>query len=117
MNRETKTFKTPLGKELIVKSYMTARERENLLNIFDELDKEILKKQVEGKNVSLKNIESAKKYIEIMVVSYDESGKSGTSDNKKIIENLLDSPIAEYDFVIGECIKASTGDFQSVKSS
>ncbi len=110
MEREKKTLTTPLGKELVVKTYMTARERESLVTSFDGLEKEIADKVAKGEAPTLKSIDAAKKYVEIMVIAY-----AGIPNDGNLVASLMDLPVKEFDFVVTESINSATGDFQLVK--
>lgn len=108
MERETKTITTPKGKELIVKTYLTARERNELRNIYlstMKIDKS--GEVIDGFSGSL--METAeRKLLEIVVISY-----AGNKEN--ILNNLLDEIPEEYDFVVAESGKVNGGNFQSAK--
>lgn len=108
MERETKKITTPKDKELIVKTYLTARERNELRNIYlstMKIDK--TGEVVDGFSGSL--METAeRKLIEIAVVSYAEN-------KEDILNRLLDEMPEEYDFVVAEAGKINGGNFQTAK--
>lgn len=110
MERKTKTLQTPLGKELIVKEYVTARERNELRAIllgnmkFDTEGKEIGQAQLSGDTLEV----SEKKLVEVIVTSYD-----GSAEN--ILERLLDSTPDEYDFVVKEAMEVNKGNLITAK--
>lgn len=108
MERETKKLKTPGGKEVELKTYLTARERNELRAVF------LNGIAIEPSSTQIKEIsgavvdEAERKLIELAVVSYD-----GNREN--ILERLLDSTPEEYDFVVAEANKINTGNFQKAK--
>lgn len=108
MNRETKTHQTPSGKEVVMKTYMTARERNELRHVL--LHDAKLDMQSNGiKDVAADSLEAAeKKFIEIMVTSYDGS-------SEKILDRLLDGRPDDYDFVVKQAQEASNEDFSKAK--
>ncbi len=110
MERETKKIKTPLGKEVELKTYLTAGERNELRRIYLENMKVEAKEGVPAiKEIPGTLVEQAeKKLIELAVVSYD-----GSSEN--IFGRLLDSMPEEYDFVIEEANKIGKGNFPQAK--
>jgi hypothetical protein len=108
--RETKTITTPAGKELVLKTYITARERNELRGIYLNS----LKVETENNNPTIKEIsgsvveQAEKKIIELAVVSYDNSQDG-------IIDRLLDGTSEEYDFAVAEANKISSGNFPKAK--
>jgi hypothetical protein len=108
MERETKKIKTPSGKEVELKTYLTARERNELRNIF------LKGMTVEPSTAQIKEIsgelieEAEKKLIEIVVVSFDNSAEN-------IIGRILDGTPEDYDFIVSEANKISTGNFTKAK--
>jgi hypothetical protein len=109
-NRETKKIKTPSGKEVELKIYLTARERNELRNIY--LNE--MKIEAKGETPVIKEIpgsiveKTERKVIELTVVSYD-----GSKDN--ILERILDSLPEDYDFIVNEANKVGSGNFQKAK--
>jgi len=107
--RPTETLETPAKKQLVLKSYITARERNTLRAVF-------------GKHVEVKDDGSAamgkmditgidvaeREMITAMVVSYD-----GITEN--ITDTLLDQSPEEYDFVISKCNELLTANFTKSK--
>lgn len=110
MERETRKIKTPAGKELEIKTYLTARERNQLRGAFlssMKLDTESTQvKEVGGEVLEV----AEKKLLEVAVVEYD--GKKATTD---ILNALLDGTPAEYDFVVAEANKISAGNLVKAK--
>lgn len=108
MERETKKLKTPSGKELELKSYLTARERNELRGVFlkgmtvDPTTAQI--KEIGGSVVE----EAERKLLELAVVSYD-------GNLERIIDRILDGTPEDYDFVVAEANKIGTGNFQKAK--
>jgi hypothetical protein len=106
--RETKKIKTPSGKEVEIKTYLTARERNELRAVFlknmevDPTTNQI--KEIKGSVIE----EAERKILELAIVSYD-----GSSEN--IIERLLEGTPEDYDFVVAEVNKISTGNFMMAK--
>ena len=104
MERETKTIKTPLGRELVLKTYLTARERNELRRVYlDNMEigaeeKGFAVKEMKGSVVE----ELERKLIGLVVVSYD-----GSKEN--VFERLLDATPEEYDFVVDQANKVSVG--------
>lgn len=108
MTSETKTIKTPSGKEVILKSYLTARERNELRGIFLRAMK-ISPSGEQTQEISGEVTEQAEqKLIELAVISYD-----GSAEN--ILERLLNSAPEEYDFVVAEANRISAGNFQKAE--
>lgn len=111
MERETNTITTPAGKELIIKTYLTARERNELRDIFAaQMKMDVSNGKVLGSNeISGELLAKAeKKLLGLMIVSYAGS-------NENVYERLGDELPAEYDFVVAECNKAEKGNFQTAK--
>ncbi len=110
MSEENKKIKTPAGKELILKPYMTARDRNSLRSVYltgmkiENSEGELNFKEIPGGVIE----EAEKKLIEISVLSYDGS-------TEKIVDRLLDGKPEEYDFVVAEANKLGTGFFQKAK--
>jgi len=97
MERETRTITTPKGHEAVLKTYLTARERNVLRNVYLEEVKIDTKNGESGINdLGGSIIEKAEhKLIEVAVISY--KGKTGD-----VLNDLLDETPEEYDFVINE---------------
>ena len=109
MERETKTLTTPLGKELKVKTYITAGERNKVRGVFlssMKIDPNNGGKVQEIGGDTLEVAEHA--YIDSVVVSYD-----GSTEN--ILGRLLESSPDEYDFVVGAANKIGGGNFLKAK--
>lgn len=108
MERETKKLNTPQGKELVLKTYLTARERNELRGLY-LADMKIDEKGGILEGVSGGIIEQAEqKLISLVVVSY-----AGSKEN--ILNALLDEIPGEYDFVVSEAGKVNGGNFQPAK--
>lgn len=102
MNRETKTLQTPEGKELIIKSFLSARERNQIRNVYLSGMKIDMGAGGQVKEMDGSLLETAeKKLIEVTIVSYD-----GGSEN--VLDMLLDSAPSEYDFVVAEATKLNS---------
>ncbi|GIW70360.1 MAG: hypothetical protein KatS3mg101_1107 [Patescibacteria group bacterium] len=108
MERETKKIKTPSGKEVELKTYLTARERNELRNIFLK-GMTVEPSTAQVKEISGELIEEAeRKLIELAVVSFDNSAEN-------IIGRILDGTPEDYDFIVSEANKISTGNFTKAK--
>lgn len=114
MERETIKLTTPLGKELIIKSFMNAKERNAIKSAFLEgikidpndignEDSHVMK-DVDA-SIMLK---AEKRTFEQLIISY-----AGSSEN--ISDRLEQATPAEYDFVVAELNKVTKGNFQSAK--
>ncbi len=110
MERETIKTKTPLGKELELKAWLTARERNELRRVFLEgVHIDPNRQDANLKDLSGDVLEKAEhKYIEIVVAKYDGS-------SERTLERLLDATPAEYDFVVAEAGKVDKGNFTQAK--
>ena len=110
MERTTKTLQTPLRKEIVLKEYVTARERNELRSIllgnmkFDTEGKEIGQAELSGNTLEI----SERKMLEVIVTSYD-----GNAEN--IIDRLLDSTPEEYDFAVKEAMEVNKGNLIAAK--
>lgn len=113
MERETKTFMTPQGKELKIKTYLTARERNQLRDSLlkeSNFSVENGEAQMGGMKLSGKALtESQNELIKVAVASY-----GGITAPDAILETLLDSTAEEYDFVVLEAGKINQN-FQGTK--
>ena len=109
MERETKTVTTPENKELVLKSYLTAKERNGyLLELAaNGLTKASLDDAHESA-VTVATIKSAKKLFETAIVRYD-----GSAEN--IAERLDDVKSDEYDFVLNAAGEVLAGNFRKAK--
>lgn len=110
MERETIKIQTPSGKELELKSYLTARERNELRRVFLEgVHIDPNKQDANLKDLSGDVLEKAEhKYVEIIVAKYDGS-------SERVLERLLDASPSEYDFVVAEASKVDKGNFTRAK--
>lgn len=110
MERKTNALKTPLGKEIVLKEYVTARERNSLRSVllsnmkFDTEGKELGQAELSGNTLEL----SETKMIEVIVVSYDGS-------NENIVDRLLDSTPEEYDFAVKAAMEINKGNLIAAK--
>ncbi|MBI4119240.1 MAG: hypothetical protein HY456_00145 [Parcubacteria group bacterium] len=108
MDRPTNKIKTPAGKEAELKTYLTARERNQLRSVFLEgvnITPETSQPKIGDLSGTL--LEKAEqKLLELALVSYD-----GAPENA--IERLLDASPEEYDFVVAEANKI--GNFKQAK--
>jgi len=97
-NRETKTIKTLLGKDLVVYSYATGGEARQL----EQHYLKIAKVELDSASVpSFKDVDPSvlfdveKEMLRLLVVSYD-----GKTDS--VVETLLDLPQDEYECIVKE---------------
>jgi len=102
MEREVKAFTTPSGKPFEIKTYLTARERNDLRAIY--LENVTVNAQTAQSTLAdltgpvLEKVE--KKILELVIASYD-----GTADN--ILDRLLDGSPEDYDFIVAEAGKVA----------
>jgi hypothetical protein len=119
--RPTQTLQTPEGRELVLKTYINARE-------FNEIKKSFLSAvkidlaaatsekaaqeaiSAAAQQISLADISEANEYAAIRAIaqSYD-----GSPEN--IVERLLDASPEEYNFASREVQKVQTGGFKTAK--
>jgi hypothetical protein len=110
MERETKTISLPSGKEVVLKSYLNARERNEYRNVFFSN----FKIGLEAKGPEVKEVsgdvmvKAEEKLIESAVVSFD-----GSSEN--ILSRLLDGKPEDYDTLVIEAGKIAGANFQTAK--
>lgn len=96
--RETKKVTTPSGKEVELKTYITARERNQLRNVLLE-KAEVDNAGKVSSNLSGATLEKSQyTTIELVVVSYDGSTET-------ILDRILDGSPADYDFIVDEASK------------
>lgn len=115
MERPTQTIKTPSEKDLIIKTYFTARER----NAIREISLEAMKVKMDNQgNVISNDMEMSgtlltklnQTMIKQGVVSY-----AGQTNEDAILNNLLDGMPEEYDFVVSEVSKLQTSNLTTAK--
>ena len=100
-NRPTNQLTTPAGKQLELKTYMTAGERNQLRAVYLQSVKVKAGEDGQAELGELNGdvVERAeRKIIELLVVSYDGS-------NENILGRLLNATPEEYDFVVTESNK------------
>jgi hypothetical protein len=108
MQRETKTLTTPLGKELVIKAWLTHKERSDFASA--------VSREVKGLGIDMEaaqeSVEATLKILPLLtkaaVISYDGSAE-------KIDERLDDLRSDESDFVATEAAKIVRGNFQATK--
>jgi hypothetical protein len=113
MDRETKTITTKNGHNILVKTYLTAREANQIKGItLSKLNYEgsegDIKTNVKLAGTSL--LDEELKILEISVVSID--GKT-----EKIMEVLQDMPFDEYQEVVDQAKELTKGLFPQPKSN
>lgn len=98
--RETITLKTPLAKEVVIKSYLTGREKRNIRKVYTQNLKQVTDEsgntRYETNNTDDLVSMAEDALLQNAVVSYD-----GKTEN--IVESLLDAPAEEYNFVLEAC--------------
>lgn len=107
-DRQTQKLTTPSGKEFELKTYLTARERNELRAVFlQNVSVDPTTSQPKVKELAGELLEQAeRKVLEIAIISYD-----GAAEN--IIERLLDGSPEDYDFIVAEANKI--GNFKQPK--
>ncbi len=112
MNRETKKLTTPSGKEFEVKTYLTAKERNELMAVFlEKVQVDPTTGEKKGDIFANELLDKGnRKVVELAVVSYD-----GSSENiLERIENAGHPQSSEdYDFIVAEANKL--GNFKQPK--
>lgn len=110
MNDQQKVeLTTPSGKEFSLKTFITARERNNIRSIFFEGMKVNVASGENSQDISGKIFEQSEtKLIETLVISFDGS-------EEKILDRLLDCSPEDYDFVTKECDKIAKGSLTPAK--
>lgn len=105
MEREIKTLKTPEGKELILKSFITAKERNDFLVSIE--DDGISSERLGTFAVAIKLFN---KLLKLVGAVYD-----GQTDCDLIVGQLENGPSGEYDFVLEQANIIITGNFTQAK--
>lgn len=107
MDRETKKIITPSGKEVELKTYLTAGEEKELRLVFlkgTKMDIDMETQKPIFKDVSGAIADDAEnKLIEIMLVSLD-----GSKEN--ILSRILELRKEEFDFIVEEINKITKPD-------
>ena len=109
-NRPTKAITLPSGKIAELKTYVTARERNDLRDVFYR----DLKVGAEGGKAEIKEIsgevmsKAEAKLLQLILVSYDGSAESA-------YDRLLEGTPEDYDEVVREANKISGGNFPKAK--
>ena len=110
MNRETKVITLKSDKKAEIKTYLTARERNELRGVFFGN----FKIDAAGGKPEIKEIDGSvlgkaeEKLLELAVVSFD-----GSTEN--VLQRLLDGSTADYDEVVAEAGKVEGGNFTEAK--
>lgn len=113
MERETTSFKTPGGHEVVLKTYLTAREANQLKQVLYKSINMSMTDIASGKT-EIKDIpatallEQEREALKTVIVSLD-----GNQEN--VVERLLDLRSDEYDAVIAEVNKVTKSNFQTAK--
>lgn len=112
-NRPTIKIKAPSEKEVEIKTYLTARERRQIREVYINAVKQEVGEDGKPKmgGVSGEILSKADEMlIQVAVVSYDGSAED-------ILSRLLDGQdnIDDYEFIVAEAGKISKGNFQTAK--
>jgi hypothetical protein len=115
MERETKIIITPVGKKNIeIHTYITGREKRALTNVYldGKLGFDIENQKVD--NISHDMIDKAQDLaFKTCVVSID-----GKKDGEiQLVEAILDLQSPDYDFVVAEINKVTTGTLDEEKKT
>lgn len=104
MNRETKIIETPIGKHKIeIKTYLTGREKRAITNVYLESGIEVSPDSESVKGITPEFIDKAQDLAwNTIVCSID-----GNAEN--IVNTILDMRIEDYEFVVSEVNKITTG--------
>lgn len=108
---ENKKIVTPLGKELELKPFLTAREYRQIRSVYVEAMKTTV---TDGAVTPVADFNGAvvdqaeDRLIQATVVSYD-----GSAEN--ILERILQSPLEESNFIIESCNKVVAGNLDKTK--
>jgi hypothetical protein len=103
MERETKEITTPAGRKIVLRTYLTGREANEIKSLMfsalkaDMQDAQSGKIAVEGMSGSF-ILEQEKRALSYLVVSID-------GETKDPVDKLLDLPSSEYDAVVEEVNK------------
>lgn len=107
-DRPTQKLTTPSGKEFELKTYLTARERNELRGVFlKDVSVDPTTSQPKMGALAGELLEKAEiKVLELAVVSFEGSPE-------KIVDRVLDSTPEDYDFIVAEANKI--GNFKQPK--
>jgi hypothetical protein len=111
--RETKTITTPDGKAVVVNTYLTGRESNQLKEIL-YAGLKMGMSDISAGITEIKDIPASllldqeKKALEMLVVSID-----GATDG--VVEKLLDMKDTEYQFIVSEINNVTKGNFPKEK--
>ena len=111
MDRETTKLTLPSGKEIELKSYLTARERNEIRDVFmEEMRASIAKEEKETDQVITGHamIKAEKTLLETIIIALD-----GISED--VVSRLLDGSPEDYDFVVANANKIKAGNFKKEK--
>lgn len=102
--RETRKIKTPSGREVILKEWITGREAKELRKVFlNAVELSASGTEIKSTNIKTSVIEEAEnKALEMVVLSLD-------GDKENLIERLLDLPASDYQFIVAEVNKVTEG--------
>lgn len=110
--RETKTITTPSGVDLVVKTYLTGREKREITNSFlnPNIKYNIEKSDVSGFNAGSMDAQQDVAF-KLIVVSVDGKKDNDIVDGKpfSICDAILDMRDSDYEFVVFEINKITGG--------
>lgn len=96
MQRETKTFVTPSGKEVVIKTYLTGREANSVKEaLLKEMKMDASTGQSTNEVTGVFMIEQEKKLIQAMIVSLE-----GKTEN--LLDLVLDLKNEDYSAIVKE---------------
>lgn len=110
MDRETKTYTTPLGKqEIVVKAYLIGREKRLIENVFLQGGEGI---SVDGsggvKGLKANVVDEAQNLAwRTIVISID--GKKDGENNFNVVDEILNMRASDYNFIL-KLVNAVTND-------
>ena len=110
MERETKEINTPGGHKAIIKTYLTARESNEIKEVFNKaISMHLENGQIVSDAIPATVLgEQEKKILALLLVSLD-------GDANNIYDRLLDFRQEDYDFLVQEVNKVQKGNFQTAK--
>jgi hypothetical protein len=110
MERETKELTTPGGHKAIIKTYLTAREANEIKEVFNKaISMHLENGQIVSDAIPATVLsEQEKKVLALLLVSLD-------GDANNIYERLLDFKQEDYEFLVAEANNIQKGNFQMAK--
>lgn len=113
MERPTTEITTPSGTKAVIKTYLTARESNQLKQVLFANLKMSMTDLSSGKTEvqeipATVLLDQERKTLELLIVSFN-----GSAEN--IIDRIFDLPTSEYDALVAEVNKVARPDFQKEK--